>query len=1358
MKESLNRINLCFELIHIYEDAIKKFLKEQNIKDEEAEHIVNSLNFQRDIIFSLNKRYKQGHSFSDFCSENKLSSQLENMFKINYPLYVQQENAIKSILQGKSTVISTGTGSGKTEAFLIPIVDYCLKNNDKKGVKALIIYPMNALAGDQLKRIEEVIRNSGISYALISGENNIENGEEASRNKIVKDQPDILITNYVMLDRVLVNNEYRKIFANCKNIFKYIVLDEIHSYSGNKALHIRFLLSRLKYIVGGNVIQIGCSATLKRDKQLKNTQELLTSEVRQFIENIFDLKSTKEHQYIEPVYEDITKTNYEVEDENYKAVQKDYKTQLIKNALNEECKTLDEILEALKSNKVKITREELKEYFKKVLELNEKYKEKPILDFRIHIFFMGMNNVLRRCTNCGEYYTTNIKRCNDCGYLILPVYKKDTNLLIGVLKDGKIRDPFSYKIGDEDPLVLINFNKENKTYKNLHKLNFNFYENKKDSLYLDIEKEGKYEIYYSPELNKDNLRESVIQISSNTGDIFLYQLIKNTMLSLENNKRKILAFIDNREKVGRYATTIGDMFLSDFYYEVLSFINRGENFNLKELEKETKNSLIDSLGEFKDISDDNKSVIIHDFNIWFRRVLMLNDYKSFHESMKISLIDKVKLSELEEIILNVAILEGIFFSENLYENCNIIRLQQNRFQRSKGFSFRSIKNVNTIVFSSLALKYSDLINKYGLDNIKLAFKKLTDKGILIVKDYDNGEKNIEKAFYLNVRKIKLITKKSEYNSINEILREHILFAGTHSSEVDKKVRKENEDKFSKSKLNLLFATPTLEMGIDIGDLSYVFMLGVPPSPSNYAQRAGRAGRKGDRFAGIITICYETSNHDWDYFHNPKKMIEGTINPPKFNLNNVKVLNKHVNTLIYPELKNNVTSNIPYQKKKQLKYLCERVFNMDIDIEEHIEMLSKSLSNKFNLTYNDLYEIGIYPDYSFRKDEIKLVNYTLKKERYVIASREPEQAYKDLIPGTELFIGQKYYYIFTQENKKTFESIDGKVVIECTEIDCMDNEKNIKMDREYVPKEAYVITCPNLNISKKYNKGPVNMYLQKNLDLQFISVSLNNFEAYPLGYRMTRDSILVEIDSLVVNEEQSVSFIALLYKVIIEEMGIDENELGLIMNDDLRVPNLQEDNKHYFILYDKTGFGNVDMKLILELLNIQEPNNLLRKVYNRLINCNCRKSSGCYSCIKTYKTSMFSSKINKDETENFLGYLIGKNKFKVFINEIIEILNYELVMEIKQSGSNFIININGKENKIEKGSSQNITIMSEIYRKLKYLYENDDIETVKIKSPLEYLVNAVNEKGSLKDCTEEFKLFKFYKMAYKKVLGEKVEKK
>jgi ATP-dependent helicase YprA (DUF1998 family) len=72
-------------------------------------------------------------------------------------LFVHQEEAIHSIAAGNHTIVATGTGSGKTESFMIPILDYCLKHIHEHGIKAIIVYPMNALANDQLDRLRHYL-------------------------------------------------------------------------------------------------------------------------------------------------------------------------------------------------------------------------------------------------------------------------------------------------------------------------------------------------------------------------------------------------------------------------------------------------------------------------------------------------------------------------------------------------------------------------------------------------------------------------------------------------------------------------------------------------------------------------------------------------------------------------------------------------------------------------------------------------------------------------------------------------------------------------------------------------------------------------------------------------------------------------------------------------------------------------------------------------------------------------------------------------------------------------------------------------------------------------------------------------
>ena len=129
----------------------------------------------------------------------------------------------------------------------------------------------------------------------------------------------------------------------------------------------------------------------------------------------------------------------------------------------------------------------------------------------------------------------------------------------------------------------------------------------------------------------------------------------------------------------------------------------------------------------------------------------------------------------------------------------------------------------------------------------------------------------------------------------------------HTAQLERKQAKEYQKDFKNKKINILSCSTTFEMGIDIGGLETVFMRNVPPTPANYVQRAGRAGRRKDSAAYILTYC-GIGSHDYTYFSEPKKMISGVINPPCFNVLNKKIIVRHLMATslgfffrLYPEM-------------------------------------------------------------------------------------------------------------------------------------------------------------------------------------------------------------------------------------------------------------------------------------------------------------------------------------------------------------------------------------------------------------------------------------------------------------------------
>lgn len=190
--------------------------------------------------------------------------------------YRHQADACRRILEGKPTVVATGTGSGKTEAFLMPIIDHCFREHreGEDSIKAILIYPMNALANDQCGRIRKLVEGTTVSFGRYTGETRVmgsrpadaPENERVLRNEFRTKPPDLLLTNYLMLEYMLMRKDGREIFKNHR--VRYIVLDEVHTYHGTLGTDVACLMRRLKDALRTSnpkfdPVFIGTSATLQ---------------------------------------------------------------------------------------------------------------------------------------------------------------------------------------------------------------------------------------------------------------------------------------------------------------------------------------------------------------------------------------------------------------------------------------------------------------------------------------------------------------------------------------------------------------------------------------------------------------------------------------------------------------------------------------------------------------------------------------------------------------------------------------------------------------------------------------------------------------------------------------------------------------------------------------------------------------------------------------------------------------------------------------------------------------------------------------------------------------------------------------
>ncbi|MCK8601856.1 DEAD/DEAH box helicase [Desulfoferrobacter suflitae] len=204
---------------------------------------------------------------------------------LGFTPYLHQEKAFQRLsgARPKSTIVATGTGSGKTESFLYPILDHCYRHRGEPGIKAILIYPMNALATDQAGRIAKIVCKAeklkdNITAGLFIGQMETDPKMGMSENHIISHKdtirnspPDILLTNYKMLDYLLIRSKDYPLWRNnTPETLRYLVVDELHTFDGAQGTDLACLLRRLKERLKtpkDHLCCAGTSATLGSDAE-----------------------------------------------------------------------------------------------------------------------------------------------------------------------------------------------------------------------------------------------------------------------------------------------------------------------------------------------------------------------------------------------------------------------------------------------------------------------------------------------------------------------------------------------------------------------------------------------------------------------------------------------------------------------------------------------------------------------------------------------------------------------------------------------------------------------------------------------------------------------------------------------------------------------------------------------------------------------------------------------------------------------------------------------------------------------------------------------------------------------------------
>lgn len=959
--------------------------------------------FVKGPYLQLIENYKQGQTIEEL-TDSLLSKEFmklnsDSLDPSSMKLYIHQINAFNNIIgKDRSTVVSTGTGSGKTESFLFPIINHLMREIEsgsikRKGVRAMLIYPMNALVNDQIHRLKKLLSNyHEITFGFFTGETRDLRNDDDYRerfdddpapNEIYKRKdmreapPHILITNYAMLEHILIRPENSvKIFSEeSSDLWKYIVLDEAHTYGGAKGAEISMLLRRVKATLKNNKIRfILTSATLGNEKT--------NAQVAEFANNLTGSFDITESDIIRacinpPVKPDNTRL---VPIEEYEAILNEQDN----NPFDEDSYKLKIGSLLLEDNRFWKVRESLKngtKPFEEVCSLTGLSHEElsrfinvashgfrnglKVFDSKYHIFMRSLegifvslnpsNKVTFSFTDQitdeelgGEKFAAfQISSCYSCNAIYIPGKVKN-----GYLKNISSQDSENIEENSSNSLFMLSDDQrfeEAEDTTNFYKLCSKCgrltpymsgacecgaqYSNVVEMVVEDAEHP---KLCKCPKCQAFNTKFGIVrdfylgsEAASSVIGSALFMNIPRPPLN-KNKVRQMLLFSDSRKSASYAAVNLDrtheNLLMhrvivnaltkrkSDFengmnYDEVLDAV-KNDTFKIYNADREDR-------AECTKIA--KRALLLEFAGSGSNKSLEYNGFLHFVSDVKFEFpgLNEDELYNLVNQCLKIIREKGAVCSDNISEE-DLDELYPGRSQIAK----ESIPGNKVPVFETKTIReYLDKV--FGGDEnrrkkfIDILFSKMltpnggkysleAERQFAEPVDHYYECRYCRKRTTFSVRFIcpacardGLVEKKSDFYESDDhyvkMYRNMDLIAmkvREHTAQLDKGLLSTYQKDFLKQKLNALSCSTTFEMGIDIGSLSTVFMRNMPPSASNYIQRAGRAGRSVNSSAFILTFCKNTS-HDQYYFSNPVNMIEGDVQTPIVNVNNPKIAIRHI---------------------------------------------------------------------------------------------------------------------------------------------------------------------------------------------------------------------------------------------------------------------------------------------------------------------------------------------------------------------------------------------------------------------------------------------------------------------------------
>ena len=263
---------------------------------EQVEGIYAGDRYWPEPLIQINPSYKRSTDVGALVASGVLDPGCADIFRAKgepLSLYKHQQQAVALAAEGESYVVTTGTGSGKSLCFFVPIVSHVLnarRSSTQRRTHAIVVYPMNALANSQMDELAKFVDQLPGCGPPITFDRYTGQDDKVERRRIGREPPDILLTNFMMLELLMTRQEEldRQVIGNCAGL-RFLVLDELHTYRGRQGADVALLVRRVRErLQPENLLCIGTSATMASERSLEDKNRVVAGVASKLFGNEID--------------------------------------------------------------------------------------------------------------------------------------------------------------------------------------------------------------------------------------------------------------------------------------------------------------------------------------------------------------------------------------------------------------------------------------------------------------------------------------------------------------------------------------------------------------------------------------------------------------------------------------------------------------------------------------------------------------------------------------------------------------------------------------------------------------------------------------------------------------------------------------------------------------------------------------------------------------------------------------------------------------------------------------------------------------------------------------------------------------